>query len=135
MRQNMEELKATQEESARREEELNSFAEAVDDSLMVIEYDLEGRIHEVNENMCRFLGREHNEIVGKLHQEVFAGNLNTDAAFWKELQQNGHVLVTESIKIGRKSFDINEHFARVNNSSNSTIKYINFATNGRIGNS
>ena len=57
---------------------------------MVIEYDLEGRIHEVNENFCIFMGKAHDEIIGKLHHEIFEGTLNTGSAFWNELQQKGH---------------------------------------------
>ncbi|HEX2393818.1 MAG TPA: GAF domain-containing protein, partial [Bacteroidales bacterium] len=135
MRQNMEELKATQEESARREEELRGIAEALDRTLMVIEYTIEGRIHNVNENVCRFLGREQNELIGKSHHEIFGGSLDTDVAFWNELQQNGHLTISETIKIGKKSFEISEHFARVTNRNNATVKFINFASNGRIGNS
>lgn len=135
MRQNMEELKATQEESARREEELTGFTEAAHRSLMVIEYNLEGRIHDVNENVCLFFGRDKDELSGKLHHEAFGGSLNTDIAFWNELQQKGSLSVSETIKVGKKTYLIDEHFARVTNRANATVKYINFVTNGRIGNS
>lgn len=135
MRQNMEELKATQEESIRREEELSGITQAVNQSLMIVEYNLDGRIQNVNEKMCHFIGRDLEEIVGKLHHEVFAGSLETDTAFWIELQQKGNVVVSENIKIGKKTFPINEHFARICNHNNDTVKFINFASNGRVGNS
>jgi PAS domain-containing protein len=135
MRQNMEELKATQEESTRREEEFRGIAEAIGNALMVIEYDLEGKIQEVNQNLCRFIGRDHDDVIGKYHHEVFEGGMETDVNFWKEVQQNGHLSIAETIRIGKKPFEIREHFAPVTNNNNSTVKYINFAFNGRIGNS
>jgi PAS domain S-box-containing protein len=135
MRQNMEELKATQEESSRREEELSGIANAIDHSLMIIEYNLEGKINNVNDNFCHFLGRDREELIGKSHQEALGGSLNADAAFWNELQKNDHLALTETLKIGRKSVEISEHFARVNNRNNAIVKYINFASNGRVGNS
>jgi len=135
MRQNMEELKATQEESGRREEETRGIAEAIGNALMVMEYDLDGKIHEVNERFCLFLGKYREDIIGKYHHEIFAGSLQPDIAFWKEVQEKGHINVTETVTIGKKSFQILEHFTPVTNRGNITVKYINFATDGRIGNS
>lgn len=135
MRQNMEELKATQEESNRREEELSGMAVSIESTLMVVEYNLEGTILRVNENICHFLGKYPDEIIGKLHHEVFEGSLKTDAAFWNELQQKGKIILSENLKIGKKSHEISEHFATITNRDHATVKFINFATNGRIGNS
>jgi PAS domain S-box-containing protein len=135
MRQNMEELKATQEESGRREEEFRGIAEAIGNALMVMEYDLEGKIHEVNERFCIFLGKEREDILGKYHHEIFASILKPDVAFWTEVKERGQVVVSETVTIGKKSYEILEHFTPVINRSNITVKYINFATDGRIGNS
>ncbi len=86
MRQNMEELKATQEESTRREEELSGFVDAIGNAMLIIEYDLEGKILEVNDRLCLFLGRERDEILGRTHHELFEGSLNPDVQFWNKLQ-------------------------------------------------
>jgi PAS domain S-box-containing protein len=134
MRQNMEELKATQEESTRREEEFRGVAEAIEKALMVIEYNLEGRIHEVNESFCSFIGKAHDDIIGKFHNEIIGGSLNTDSAFWNELHEKGHLNITEIVKVGKKTIEILEHFAPVTNRNNAIVKYINFATDGRTGN-
>ncbi len=135
MRQNMEELKATQEESIRREEELSGFSNAVYKTMMVAEYNTEGKIIHVNDNFCHFMGRDANELTGKSHQDAFGGSLDTNAAFWNELQQKNHLIVTETIRLGKKNVEITEHFARVTNRNNDTVKYLNLASNGRIGNS
>jgi methyl-accepting chemotaxis protein len=113
MRQNMEELKATQEESNRREEEYWGVAQAIGNALMVIEYDLDGRIREVNEKLCIFLGNHRDEVIGKLHNEVFQGTLKPDSQFWDEVLKNGHLNLTETISMGKKTFTIFEHFTPI----------------------
>jgi PAS domain-containing protein len=135
MRQNMEELKATQEESARREEELRGIAEAIGNSLMVVEYGLDGKISSANQKLCLFLGKEPDQIIGRTHQDIFGGTVSTENGFWKELQKNGLFKISETIHIGKNSFGILEHFVPVTNRNNVTVKYINFISDGRTGNS
>jgi len=135
MRQNMEELKATQEESNRREESLRGIADAVEHTLMVVEYDLDGKIREVNERLCIFLGMDHDDIVGKAHDEAFIGAMKPDSRFWEGVLKNGHVNIRESVRVAKKTFDILEHFTPVLNRDGIPVKYINFVTDDRIGNS
>jgi PAS domain S-box-containing protein len=135
MRQNMEELKATQEESGRREEEFRGIVEAIGNTLLLMEYNLEGKITSVNNAMCLFLGKDREELIGKTHQEVFNGTIITDEEFWENLNSNGPQVLSETVKIGKKTFEILEHFATVPDRNNITVKYINFATNGRTRNS
>ncbi len=135
MRQNMEELKATQEESGRREEEYRGIAEAIDQALFIIEYDLDGIIRAVNEKFCIFMGRSREEIIGNGHREVLHSTLKPDAHFWDELQKNHHMTVMEVVKIGQKSYRLQEHFTTVHNRDGLLIKFINFATDDRAGNS
>lgn len=135
MRQNMEELKATQEESGRREEEFRGIAEAITNALLVVEYDIEGKISNVNHAMCLFIGKDREEVLGKTHEEVFDGTIRTDSNFWEDLRSSGHAVYTETVRIGKKTFDLIEHFAKVSDRNDNTVKYINFATNGRARNS
>jgi PAS domain S-box-containing protein len=128
MRQNMEELKATQEESSRREEEFRGIAEAIGQSLFVIEYGLDGIIREVNDKFCIFMGVTREEIIGKEHPMVIAGSLKPDTLFWEELQKNNHITLIEKVKIGKKQYHLKEHFAVVPNKDGIVVKYINFIT-------
>ena len=128
MRQNMEELKATQEESSRREEEFRGIAEAIGQSLLVIEYGLDGVIREVNDKFCIFTGLTREDITGKEHHMVLDGSLNPDALFWDQLQRDTHVTLIEKVKIGKKQYQLKEHFAVVPNKDGLVVKYINFIT-------
>jgi PAS domain S-box-containing protein len=128
MRQNMEELKATQEESSRREEEFRGIAEAIGQSLFVIEYGLDGVIREVNDKFCVFMGLAREDITGKDHHTVLAGSLNPDAQFWDELQRSNHVTMNEKVKIARKQHQLKEHFSVILNKDGIVVRYINFIT-------
>jgi PAS domain S-box-containing protein len=135
MRQNMEELKATQEESGRREEEFRGIVEAIGNTLLLMEYSLDGKITNVNNAMCLFIGKDREELIGKTHQEAFGSTIITDEKFWENLNSNSPLVFSETVKIGKKTFEILEHFAIVPDRNNVTVKYINFATNGRTRNS
>jgi PAS domain S-box-containing protein len=128
MRQNMEELKATQEESSRREEESRGIAEAIGQSLFVIEYGLDGLIREVNDKFCIFMGITREEVIGKGHPVALGASLNKDTRFWEELQKNNHMTLIEKVKIGKKQHQLKEHFAVVQNKDGIIVKYINFIT-------
>ncbi len=70
MRQNMEELQATLEESARRETELDGHLRTLNNALATVEYDVKGRVVEANSLMLNVLGYTSDEIFGK-HQSDF----------------------------------------------------------------
>ncbi len=135
MRQNMEELKATQEESNRREEEYKGIADAINHALFIIEYDLDGIIREVNERFCIFMGRSREDMIGHLHHEIMGSTLKPDLNFWDELQKNNQHTFIEPVKVGKKTFRLLEHFTAIQNRDGIIVKFINFATNDRTGNS
>jgi PAS domain-containing protein len=135
MRQNMEELKATQEESHRREDELKGINDAVGNALSVVEYDLSGIIIYVNEKLCSLLGNNREDIIGKTHQEAFKAALNPDQLFWENIQNNADITYYETISWGKRTIQLKEHFTAVLNRNKDTVKYINFVTDDRTGNS
>jgi PAS domain S-box-containing protein len=126
MRQNLEELKATQEESNRREEEFKGIAEAIENTLFVIEYDLEGIIRSVSNNFCTFLNQSAEVITGKYHQEIFKGTLVPDSQFWDAIQKKNHMEYFETVKVRRKNYRLKEHFTKILDRGGIAVKYINF---------
>jgi PAS domain S-box-containing protein len=78
MRQNLEELQATQEEAARREAEINSLANAVDASALVIQTDMEGRVIEVNKKFASIIKMHRDELIGKYLKNTFIFNTEAD---------------------------------------------------------
>jgi methyl-accepting chemotaxis protein len=70
MRQNLEEMQATQEEAQKRESELTSIKNTLQSTLMMAEYDLEGRILRINELLAEVYGYTPDNMVGKF-QDAF----------------------------------------------------------------
>jgi PAS domain S-box-containing protein len=130
MRQNMEELKATQEESARREEEYRSMVQAIESSILILEYDPKGVVTKANEKLCAFLGKSLKEVVGKTHQQVFGTSFDPDSEFWETLQRESGIIREEVLDTGRKKEKLVEHFASVVTENGTLKKYMNFILRG-----
>jgi len=89
MRQNMEELQATQEEAARKGSEMESLINALDQSSYVIEYDLDGYITKVNDNYLNLLNLKRAEVLGIHHSDKmeFDDTQKTEyTKFWTDLR-------------------------------------------------
>lgn len=99
MRQNFEELQATQEESARKEAEIASLITAVDNSSLVIQTDLDGRITEVNNKFSQAVRIRKDELMGRSLKSVFSFNSQADDFYHlvRDLKQG--ILVTRSEQI------------------------------------
>ena len=65
LRQNIEEMRATQEESDRREIERKGILEAIDSAAISTEFDTEGTLISVNENFLTAFRYKHEEIEGQ----------------------------------------------------------------------
>ncbi len=89
LRQNMEELETTQEEIKRKEFEIGGISYALNSTLAKIEFDLEGRILEVNERMAQLLGYTPDELLG-LHHSVLLEKKYAESKeyknFWEQLR-------------------------------------------------
>ncbi|MBX2945461.1 MAG: GAF domain-containing protein [Cyclobacteriaceae bacterium] len=89
MRQNMEELQATQEEMQRNQSETEGTMQALNTSLAMAEYDVEGKLVKINTNYLSILGYSQNEVVGE-HHRIFVSkeekNSEEYRQFWRDLE-------------------------------------------------
>ena len=114
MRQNMEELKATQEESSRREEEFKGIADALGKALFVAEFDLKGSLISINEKFLVFLGKKHDQTIGKSFSEIIKSeNSSTvNTSFFENISYGNHMFFNDVVKIGKKrEYKIQFHFS------------------------
>ncbi|MFO7658942.1 MAG: GAF domain-containing protein [Bacteroidales bacterium] len=114
MRQNMEELKATQEESARREEEFKGIADALGRSVFVAEFDLKGMLTSINEKFLLFLGKKQEQLIGRPFDKII-GNENTPLFGDKALEEvvgGKHLVFKHNFKLGKKKvYTLQFHFS------------------------
>lgn len=65
LRQNIEEMRATQEDSERREAEMKGFVAAIDHASISMEFATDGTILKVNDNFLRAFGYQAEEVAGQ----------------------------------------------------------------------
>jgi PAS domain S-box-containing protein len=91
MRQNMVELKATQEEAARQAEKFISFTNSVNHTMIRAEYDKEGNLLYANTKFLRKLGYSGNREVEGRHISMFIHEKDREwfNGIWSALAQGG----------------------------------------------
>jgi PAS domain S-box-containing protein len=101
MRQNMEELRTTQEDFARREAEITSILNAVNTTALVLFYDMDARIIDVNNKLLELLTTKREDIVGRSHSELSSLGRTPDEyqKFWDKLRKNIVVSHIEKIRL------------------------------------
>jgi PAS domain-containing protein len=93
MRQNLEEMQATQEESAKREETLNSYIKGMKSSIMLAELDMDGRIIDLSIPMSSVYGANLENLRGKYYDAVITQDNDSRkefTEFWTKMVQNGY---------------------------------------------
>ncbi|MGM0579072.1 MAG: PAS domain S-box protein [Bacteroidota bacterium] len=70
MRQNMEEMEATQEEMARNQLELDGVFNAINNTLLKAEFDVEGNVISANQKFKDFLKWEDDDVKYKRHENI-----------------------------------------------------------------
>ncbi len=91
LRQNLEELEATQERAGQREIELTNLISAINEVAFILELDIDGNIVTVPERLAKTFSVENSEIIGH-HISEFDYNAKTELSelnFWQELLE-GH---------------------------------------------
>ncbi len=130
MRQNLEELQATQDESARKEAEMSSILGAINKSSLVIEFDIKGKIVDVNKAMCNLLGVSKEQMVGK-HQSDFdeldEKNIRKNT-FWEKLKNGENITETHHIKVKNKEYWLHEIYTPILDENGVAYKIMNLAT-------
>ncbi len=90
MRQNMEELQATQEEMERNQRETAITMEAINSSLALVEFDVEGKILKGNAKFLDIVGYSSAELVGDYHRILWPKeerNSESYKQFWIDLAE------------------------------------------------
>lgn len=130
MRQNLEELQATQEESARKEAEMQSILNAVNSSSLVIEYELTGRITSVNDAVCRTLNLQRDQLVGRNHDDFTeSGSVSQeDSKFWNDVRDGEVVKRTDKIVASGENHWLHQVFTPILDSDGFPYKILNMAT-------
>jgi PAS domain S-box-containing protein len=131
MRQSMEQLQATQEESARRESEITGILNAIHNSALVAEYDMEEKLISVNDKFLILLETQRDHITGKRLNEIIGIPRHADAykQLWSSLREGETVSNVEKIKlVNGKEIWLRQTYTPIPDKKGSWFKVLNIAT-------
>ncbi len=131
MRQNMEELQATQEEAARRSVEMQGLLDGLNAANLVIEYDLDGHIIDVNSNYLTLVGITKDQMVGTHHSDNMhftEQQKNENTQFWKDLRNGISKKETDHVELGGKEYVFVATYTPILDEDGNPMKVLKIAT-------
>jgi PAS domain S-box-containing protein len=101
MRQQMEELQTTQEESSRRESEISGILNAIHNSSLVAEYNMHEELININDRFIVLLETQRTQIMGRKHHEIVGISRHTDSYknLWEEIRDGKTITQVEKISV------------------------------------
>lgn len=128
MRQNMEEMQATQEEAAKREAEMKGLIEGINTITLVSEYDLDGQLTEINDELLRLYGMSKQQVQGKYHGTLGVEvNVNREEIdqLWQDLRKGKTRKRIQQFNINNKSIWLEEIYTPIYDADGDPIKVLN----------
>jgi methyl-accepting chemotaxis protein len=131
MRQQMEELQTTQEESARRESEISGILNAIHNSSLVAEYNMNEELITINDKFVNLLESQRVNLIGKRHHELAGVSRYADAhiKFWEEIREGKTISKVEKITVpsGREIW-LRQTFTPILDNEGELLKVLNIAS-------
>lgn len=130
MRQNIEEMQATQEEAAKREAEMSGTLEAIDRVSLIAEYDMKGKIIKINDGFVKLFEMPKEQMIGK-KQGAF--EITDDKSreefqqFWKDLKSGIRRQKEQHINANGKDVWLSEEYIPILDMGNKPYKVLNLA--------
>ncbi|OQX98381.1 MAG: hypothetical protein B6I20_11135 [Bacteroidetes bacterium 4572_117] len=130
MRQNMEEMKTTQEELEKKAFESKSMLNAINTVALVAEYNMQGRIIDINQGFLRLVEKTKEEMIGKL-QGAFT-SLHEETVqfsdFWDGLRKGEVKKIVQRIVINGKDIWLTEAYIPIFDQNGVPYKVLNIST-------
>jgi len=130
MRQNLEELQATQEEALRKDFEMQGLLYALNTSTFTMEYDIHGQIIDLNDSFAKLYGKPREYLIGLFHKDgmdLSKFTKNEYNTFWKELRNGkGKKEITKFLYNG-KTIWLSEHYTPLRDERGEVYKILKIA--------
>lgn len=130
MRQNMEEMQATQEEAAKRESEMKGLINGINTITLVSEYDLDGQIVQINDELLNIYGLSRHQVLGKYRGSFEADSQVNKQEFdklWADLQKGKTRKRIHHMIVNNKDIWLNEIYTPIFNSEGDPVKILNLS--------
>lgn len=130
MRQNLEELQATQEAIAQKETEMKNLWKGLNNAALITEFDLKGKILDINDAFLDLLNLTQEQIIGKHHSEfidIKQDSLKEYNAFWNELTEGTIKKQIQHLHVFGKEIWISETYSPIYDSNGNVYKILDIA--------
>lgn len=128
MRQNLEELQATQEAAAQKEAEMSNIVNAMDQANYVIEYDMQGKIIRINDKFESLLELSDDQVIGKDYHEIIDIDDNERyEQLWRDLRQGKIRERVNHIQLDNKEIWLKETYSPIFDKDGIPYKVLNIA--------
>lgn len=131
LRQQMEEMQATQEEAAKREAEMTGMITAVNSIAFVAEFDMDGFITSVNDAYAQLLEMPKQQIVGKKQGFFEIGEdkqrIESFEQLWAKMRKGIPYKQEQKIDINNKTYWLSEVYTPIKDNDGVPQRVINIA--------
>ncbi|MDF1546918.1 MAG: GAF domain-containing protein [Bacteroidales bacterium] len=130
MRQNLEEMKATQEELERKAMDYEGIINALNAVTLVAEFDMQGRLIEINRDFLKLLNKSKDEMIGTF-QGAFAvtkeDRRNVFRDFWNDLRRGMIKKTIQHLVIKDKDIWLSEAYTPIYDKDGNPYKVLNIS--------
>jgi len=130
MRQNLEEMKATQEELERKAIDYEGIIKALNNVALIAEFDMQGRLIEINRDFLRLLNKTKEDMVGTF-QGAFAvtkeDKRNIFRDFWNDLRRGVVKKTIQHILINDRHVWLSEAYTPIFDKNGNAYKVLNIS--------
>jgi methyl-accepting chemotaxis protein len=130
MRQNLEEMKTTQEELERKASDYEGIINALNSVALIAEFDMQGRLIEINRDYLRLLNKSKDEMLGTF-QGAFAitkeDRRNIFRDFWNDLRRGMVKKTIQHININDRDLWLSEAYTPILDRNGNPYKVLNIS--------
>ena len=133
MRQNLEEMQATQDDMSKKDAEFESLLKALNVSVLVVEFNLDRNIINVNDKVLSVLGiASKNDIIGKNHKDFYSSDNYEEKAnaLWTSINNKEIVIRRSQILLANgDSISLQETYSPIMDTNGDILKVLNISSN------
>ncbi len=122
MRTNLEELQYIQTQADNNNAQYKSLLRAISQSTYFAEYDLDGKLIDINDNFLKLFDLERERLIGRFHKNLVRMETDDYNAFWNNILNDKVERHEMNYRIRGKDIWLDETFAPIQNSENKIVK-------------
>ncbi len=130
IRQNMEEMKSAQEEMTGKVSDLNAVFASINEIAFLTEYDLNGRITDINNRFLQFIRKERKDVVGKYQGSFSSEHLIIEEfnTLWEKLRTGIVKRYDQQMEISGRVIKLSTVYSPVKNTDGKVYKVVGISS-------